>query len=102
LGKSRRKEFLIRGSDEKGGKKIFGIHRQVKTDFGTLPRLESLRVKNKNSRKTIRNQMVQKTLSLSGMILKIFLALNINTNWAANEHLPRDITKKARKNTDCF
>jgi len=49
-------------------------------------RLESLGVKNKNSRETIRNQMVQKTLSASGMILKKFLALSTNTNWAATEH----------------
>jgi len=39
-----------------------------------LTRLESLGVKNRNTREAIRNITVQKTLSMSGMILKIFLS----------------------------
>jgi len=42
-----------------------------------LMRLESLGVKNKNTREAIRNRTVQKTLSMSDMILKFFfIALN--------------------------
>jgi len=37
-----------------------------------LTRLESLRVKNKNTREAIRNRKVQKTLSMSDMIFKFF------------------------------
>jgi len=46
-----------------------------------LTRLESLRVKNKNTREAIRNRTVQKTLSMSDMILKFFfIALNSKSN----------------------
>ena len=45
-----------------------------------LTRLESLRVKNKNTREAIRNRTVGKTLSMSDMILKFFfIALNSKT-----------------------
>ena len=39
-----------------------------------LTRLESLGVKNSNTREAIRNRTVQKTLSMSDMILKFFLS----------------------------
>ena len=46
-----------------------------------LTRLESLGVKNKNTREAIRNRTVQKTLSMSDMILKFFfIALNSKTD----------------------
>jgi len=42
-----------------------------------LTRLETLGVKNKNTREAFRNRAVQKTLSMSDMILKfMFIALN--------------------------
>jgi len=45
-----------------------------------LTRLESLGVKNKNTREAIRNRTVQKTLSMSDTILKFFfIALNSKT-----------------------
>ena len=44
-------------------------------------RLESLGVKNKNTREAIRNRTVQRTLSMSDMILKFFVtALNSKTD----------------------
>ena len=47
-----------------------------------LTRLESLGVKNKNTREAIRNRTVQKTLSMSDIILKFsFIALNSKTDW---------------------
>ena len=47
-----------------------------------LTRLESLGVKNKNTREAIRNRTVQKTLSMSNMILKFFfIALNSKIDW---------------------
>ena len=59
-----------------------------------LMRLESLGVKNKNTREAIRNRMVQKTLSMSDMILKFFLiALNSKTEWTL-QTLPTEIAKK--------
>jgi len=46
-----------------------------------LTRLESLGVKNINTREAIRNRTVQKTLSMSDMILKFFfIALNSKTD----------------------
>jgi len=59
-----------------------------------LPRLESLGVKNKNTREAIRNRTVQKTLSMSDMILKFFLiALNSKTEWTL-QTLPTEIANK--------
>jgi len=47
-----------------------------------LTRLQSLGVKNKNTREAIRNRTVQKALSISDMILKFsFIALNSKTEW---------------------
>jgi len=55
-----------------------------------LTRLESLGVKNKNTREAIRNRTVPKTLSMSEMILKFFLiALNSKT-----ANLPTEIANK--------
>ena len=59
-----------------------------------LTRLESLGVKNKNTREAIRNRTVQKTLSMSDMILKFFfIALNSNTDWTL-QNLPTEIVNK--------
>jgi len=59
-----------------------------------LTRLESLGVKNKNTREAIRNRTVQKTLSLSDMILKFFfIALNFKTDWTL-QNLPTEIVNK--------
>ena len=59
-----------------------------------LTRLESLRVKEKNTREAIRNRTVQKTLSMSDMILKFFfIALNSKTDWTL-QNLPTEIVTK--------
>jgi len=59
-----------------------------------LTRLESLGVKNKNTREAIRNRTVQKTLSMSDMILKfLFIALNSKTEWTL-QTLPTEIANK--------
>jgi len=59
-----------------------------------LMRLESLGVKNKNTREAIRNRTVQKTLFMSDMILKFFsFALNSKTNWTL-QNLPTEIVNK--------
>jgi len=59
-----------------------------------LTRLESLGVKNKNTREAIRNRTVQKTLSMSDMILKFFFsALNSKTDWTLQK-LPTEIVNK--------
>ena len=60
-----------------------------------LTRLESLGVKNKNTREAIRNRTVQKkTLSMSDMILKFCsIALNSKTEWTL-QSLPTEITNK--------
>jgi len=59
-----------------------------------LTRLESLGVKNKNTREAIHNRMVQKTLSMSDMILKFFfIALNSKTEWTL-QNLPTEIVNK--------
>jgi len=59
-----------------------------------LTRLESLGVKNKNTREAIRNRTVQKTLSMSDMILKFFfIALNSKTEWTL-QNLPTEIVNK--------
>jgi len=59
-----------------------------------LTRLESLGVKNKNTREAIRNRTVQKTLSMSDMILKFFfIALNSKTEWTL-QFLPTEIINK--------
>jgi hypothetical protein len=56
-----------------------------------VTRLETLGVKNKNTREIIRNRTVQKTLSMSDMILKFFfIALNSNIDWNL-ESLPNEI-----------
>jgi len=59
-----------------------------------LARLESLGVKNKNTREAIRNRTVQKTLSISDMFLKFFfIALNSKTEWTL-QSIPPKITNK--------
>jgi len=59
-----------------------------------LTRLESLGVKNKNTREAIRNRTVQKTLYMSDMILKFFfIALNSKTEWTL-QTLPTELTNK--------
>ena len=59
-----------------------------------LTTLESLRVKNKNTREAIRNRTVQKILSMSDMILKFFsIALNSETEWTL-QNLPTEIVNK--------
>jgi len=59
-----------------------------------LTRLELLGVKNKNTREAIRNRTVQKTLSMSDMILKFFfITLNSKTDWTL-QNLPTEIVKK--------
>ena len=64
-----------------------------------LTRLESLGVKNKNTQEAIRNRTVQKTLSMSYMILKLFLiVLNSKTEWTL-QSLPTEITNTSTKNT---
>jgi len=57
-------------------------------------RLESLGVKNKNTREVIRNRTVQRTLSMSDMILKFsFIALNSKTDLTL-QILPTEIVNK--------
>jgi len=59
-----------------------------------LTRLESLGVRNKNTREAIRNRTVQKTLSMSDMILKFFfIALSSKTEWTL-QTLPTEIANK--------
>jgi len=59
-----------------------------------LTRLESLGVKNKNTREAIRNRTVQKTLSMSDRILKFFLiALNSKSDCTL-QILPTEIVNK--------
>jgi len=59
-----------------------------------LTRLESLGVKNKNTREAIQNKTVQKTLSMLDMILKFpFIALNSKTDWTL-QSLPTEIVNK--------
>jgi len=59
-----------------------------------LTRLESLGVKNTNMREAIRNRTVQKTLSMSDMILKFFfITLNSKTDWTL-QNLPTEIVNK--------
>jgi len=59
-----------------------------------LTRLESLGVKNINTREAIRNTTVQKTLSMSDMIPKFsFIALNSKTDWTT-QNLPTEIVNK--------
>jgi len=59
-----------------------------------LTRLESLGVENINTREAIRNRTVQKTLSMSDMILKFFfIALNSKTDWNL-KNLPTEIVNK--------
>jgi len=59
-----------------------------------LTRLESLGVKNKNTREAIRNTTVQKTFSMSDMILKfLFIALTSKTEWTL-QNLPTEIVNQ--------
>jgi len=59
-----------------------------------LTRLESLGVKNTNTREAIRNRTVQKTFSMSDMILKFFfIPLNSKTHWTL-QNLPTEIVNK--------
>jgi len=59
-----------------------------------LTRLKLLGVKNKNTREAIRIGTVQKTLSMSDMILKFFfIALNSKTDWTL-QNLPTEIVNK--------
>ena len=61
-----------------------------------LTRLELLGVKNSNTREAIRNRTVQKTLSMSDMILKFFfIALNSKTDSTGTlQNLPTEIVNK--------
>jgi len=66
-----------------------------------LSRLEILGVKNKNTRETIRNRTVQKTLSRSNMIPKFcFNAPNSKVEWTL-QNLPKETSIRERKNTIC-
>jgi len=59
-----------------------------------LTRLELLGVKNQNTREAIRNRTVQKTLSMSDIILKFsFIALNSKTDCTL-QILPTEIVNK--------
>jgi len=59
-----------------------------------LTRLELLGVKNKNTREAIRNRTVQKTLSMSDMILKFFfITFNSKTDWTF-QNLPTEMVNK--------
>ena len=59
-----------------------------------LTRLESLGVKNGNTREAIRNRTVQKIISMSDMILKFFfIALNSKTDWTL-QNLPTEIVQQ--------
>jgi len=59
-----------------------------------VTRLESLGVKNKTTREAIRNRTVQKTLSMSDMILKFFfVASKSKTDWTL-QNLPTEIVNK--------
>ena len=63
-----------------------------------LTRLESLGVKNTNTREAIRNRTVQKTLSMSEMILKFFfIALTSKTDWTL-QNLPTENKNMERFN----
>ena len=84
---------------EKSGWKAFqtiftrGVRGSLHTNH-FLTRLESLGVKNKNTREAIRNRTVQKPLSMSDMILKFFfIALNSKTEWTLQK-LPTEIVNK--------
>ena len=66
-----------------------------------LTRLESLGVKNKNTREAIRNRTVHKTLSMLDMILKFFfIASNFKTDWTL-QNLPGP-TEIVNKNMERF
>ena len=87
---------------EKSGWKAFqtnfttGVRGSLHTNQ-FLTRLESLGVKNINTREAIRNRTVQKTLSMSDMILKFFLiALNSKTDWTL-QNLHTEIVNKNMK-----
>jgi len=59
-----------------------------------LTRLESLGVKNKNTQEAIQNRMVQKTLSMSDMILKFFfITLNSKTDWTRQAYPQKSSTR---------
>jgi len=65
-------------------------------------RLESLGAKNKNTREAIRNRTVQKTLSMSDMIMGLkffFIALNSKTEWTFRS-LPTEIINKNMERFD--
>jgi len=65
-------------------------------------RLESLGVKDKNTREAIRNRTVQKTLSMLDMILKFFfIALNSKTEWTL-QSLPTEIVNKNMERFNLF
>jgi len=60
-----------------------------------LTRLETLGVKNKNTREAIWSRTVSKTLSVSDMVLKfLFIALNLKIEWTLL-FLPTKITNKS-------
>ena len=66
----------------KASQTIFTTVRGILHTNQFLTRLESLGVKNKNTREARRNRTVQKALSMSDMILKFFfIALNSKTDW---------------------
>jgi len=67
-----------------------------------LTRLETLGVKNKNTREAIRNRTVQKTLSMSDVILKFFFsALNSKIEWTL-QSLPTEITNKSMEKYNLY
>ena len=78
-----------------------GVRGSLHTNqFLTRATLESLGVKNINTREAIRNRTVQKTLSMSDMILKFFsIALNSKTDWTL-QNLPTQIVNKNMERFD--
>ena len=87
---------------EKSGWKAFqsnfttGVRGSLHTNqFLTTARLESLGVENKTTQEAIRNRTVQKTLSVSDMILKFFfIGLNSKTDCTL-QILPTEIVNKS-------
>ena len=74
-----------------------GVRGSLHTDQ-FLTRLESLGVKNTNTREAIRNRTVQKTLSISDMILKFFfIALNSKIDWTLQNLLTEIVNKNMER-----
>jgi len=67
-----------------------------------LTRSQTLGVKNKDTGELIQNWTVQKTLSMSGIILKFFfIALNSKIDWSL-QALPKEITDKNMEKNDLY